>query len=273
MKKKLTIIISSLMIINMLFAVFVPAKAAPLAGTKKINFRIINRSEETVTVKLTGPENYVVTVLGHEKKKVQIVKGDYKLEYTSCGDSYDADLSLKKDFKMIIYACAIRPSKMRIKSHIASTIELKLKGPQKYKFNIKMGQSRLRIYSGWYKYSYKACNKTFSGKIHVAKSGKTELVMHSCEWFDRPNNEHGKVIRRTKFVVKNRSSLTIQMFLIGPSSYSFKIRPGKNAFSVLPGKYEYGYYLDNKLHSGIIKVKKSGSTSLILVPSKRFGSK
>ena len=167
MKRKKTIfILAILMVLSLAINIYAPTKAAPLLE-KKINFKIINKSDEVVIVHLKGPQNYDIEVLEEETKKVEIVKGDYTLEYTSCGDSYDDTLTLEDDFTMTIYACGVKPTKMRVKSHLPQKIVLKMDGPDDYKFTIKLGKTKVNLLSGWYVYSYDACGTTFSGEIRV----------------------------------------------------------------------------------------------------------
>ena len=205
-----------------------------------------------------------------ETKKVEIVKGDYTLEYTSCGDSYDDTLTLEDDFTMTIYACGVKPTKMRVKSHLPQKIVLKMDGPDDYKFTIKLGKTKVNLLSGWYVYSYDACGTTFSGEIRVTKNGKTELLMHSCEWFAEPARVYGKP-NPVKFKIANHASFAVDMYLVGPYTYYLKVYPGMNTYILVSGSYEYGYYLDNQLHSGYIAVLRNGSGMLTITPAHIFG--
>ncbi len=276
MKKKISFIITSVLIITTLFTAFVPASAASLAGTKNIVFKVANRSDRTVTLKLKGPENYTFKVTAGNKKSIQILKGDYKLEYVACGVTHKSDLSLEKNFKLVIRPCFLKMTRFRIKSHFGQTIDLRLSGHDYYKIKVRPGTSTWHVLAGWYKYTYKACYRTFSGKVHISKKGNSEMELHSCAWYaDKAKTtkakhkaKHTSKARRpATVVVKNRTSDTIHLYLIGPKFYSMDMESGKTSIEVVPGKYVYVYHRDNKLFTGKFRIKRKGTKTIIIEPA------
>lgn len=262
-------LMSIIMVVVIALGIVAPALAAPLAA-KKVDFKVVNKSDEVVTVKLTGPQSYEITVEEEDDKKIQIEEGEYLIEYTSCGDFYDATITIDDDFTMTIYACGIVPTKMRVKSHLPDDVVLEMNGPKSYDFDIELGQQKVELLSGNYVYSYEACDTTFTGEIRVTKNGKTELVMHSCEWYNSPVRIYGKP-NPVKFRIANQASFPVDLYLIGPYTYYFKVYPGMNQYIVVSGSYEYGYFLDNTLYSGRIGVLKNGATILVVRPMHVYG--
>jgi hypothetical protein len=126
--------------------------------------------------------------------------------------------------------------------------------------------------SGDYVFTYEACDKTeFTGEFNVTKNGKTVLYLRSCEWHNDPVRNFGKP-NPVKFRIVNYASFPVDMYLIGPATYYVTVSPGVNRYIVLSGAYEFSYYVDYTLHSGVAGVNKNGLSILVISPSRVTGT-
>jgi len=234
---------------------------------KQHDFTIINKSDQDVVIKLRGDKSYYIEVPAG-KKVTEAVDGDtYKVTYKFCGTDYDWKLKHNEDFKMTLYPCENQPTKMQIKSHLGVKVDVKLYGYEDYELNIKPGKTRVDVFSGNMTYEYEACNgQVFSGEVFVTKNGKTQLLLHSCEWYTQPARIYGQP-NPVKFRIVNQASFPVILTLIGPENYLVTANAGVNIFTLISGNYKYSYYQDGQLVSGNMLVTKNGIGVLVITPS------
>jgi hypothetical protein len=172
---------------------------------------------------------------------------------------------------------------MRFNSHFAQTITVNMYGPlempepEDEEFTVELGGNPISdILSGTYIMSYDAaCGPTdpgivtFSEEIRINKSGKTQVTLHGCEWYEHPARIYDKPVP-VKFRIINHASFPIVLQIVGPEGALLEIRPGTNLVNLIYGTYKYGYFLDGKYHSGYMMVTKNGLGSLVLRPSHIF---
>ncbi len=236
----------------------------------KSEFTVVNKSEEEITIVLHGDKTYRITVGPGDKVTKEIDEDKYEVTYTYCGRDYDWSLKFDDDYKLNFYPCKTQPTKMQVKSHLAEDITLNIYGYEDYELEISLGKTRVDLFSGLTTYEYEACDgQIFSGEIDVAKSGTTQLVLHSCEWFLEPARNYGQP-NPVKFRIINQSSFPIYMTLIGPENYLVTVDPGINVFTLISGSYKYSYFINQQLISGNILVTKNGIGVLVVTPSYVF---
>jgi hypothetical protein len=139
-------------------------------------------------------------------------------------------------------------------------INFVFEGPETYKFTVKPGKFEKTMVEGDYEYSYKACDGTYEGEFTVEKTGQW-FVVEPCE----PEYEY------TKFVVYSHFDQSISIDLVGPEDYTLKVELGKNKFvPVASGEYIYSYDICDTTFTGLIKIKKNGSSNIMLKNCERL---
>lgn len=233
-------------------------------------FEVVNKSEQDVTVVLDGDKTYKIFVKAGDKVTDEIDEDKYKVTYSICGIDYDWVLDHDDDYKLVLYPCQNQPTKMQIKSHLPEEIELKIFGYEDYELDIDPGKTKVELYSGDTTYEYTACDgQVFSGEIAVTKNGKTQLILHSCEWFLEPARNYGQP-NPVKFRIVNQASFPVIFTLIGSENYLVTANPGVNVFTLISGNYKYSYFVDYKLVTGNMLVTKNGIGVLVVSPSYVF---
>jgi hypothetical protein len=237
------------------------------ALAKQSSITLVNRTDEKVTFKLSGDKVYEFTVKPGKKVTEKIDHDTYQITYTACGIDYDWELEFEKSRKIVLYPCKHQPTKMQVKSHLGDDVELIIEGYEDFEYDIEPGKNRIELFSGINYYEYEACGgQVFSSEIRVRKSGTTQLILHSCEWFTHPARIYGHP-NPVKFRIVNHASFPLIMTLIGPENYLVTANPGVNVFTLVSGSYKYSYYQDYKLISGSMVVTKNGIGVLVVTPN------
>ena len=238
---------------------------------KKSDITIVNKSNRDVTITFTGVKAYQFKVDAGSKVEKEMDQDIYVVTYTTCGMDYNWKLDLNEDEKIVLYPCDAQPTKMQVKNHLGDDVELIIDGYENYEFDIEPGKNRVELFSGNTYYEYEACNgQVFTGQLFVAKSGKTQFILHSCEWFTQPARIYSQP-NPVKFKIVNQASFPIILTLIGPESYLVTVNPGVNVFTLISGSYKYSYYQDYKLVSGNMVITKNGKGVLVVTPAYVYG--
>jgi hypothetical protein len=236
------------------------------AMAKKSTITLVNKTNEKVTFYFSGDKSYEFTVKPGAKVSEEIDHDTYLVSYTVCKTDFSWKLKFKGDEKIVLYPCNHQPTKMQVKSHLADDVELIIDGYDDYEIDIEPGKNKVELFSGDIYYEYEACDgQLFSGEIYVAKSGTTQLILHSCEWFAHPARIYGQP-NPVNFKIVNHASFPIILTLIGPESYLVTANPGVNIFTLVSGSYKYSYYQDYKVISGSMVVTKNGVGVLVITP-------
>ena len=288
MKKIVLIILTLVLLLGSL-----PLQNASAATTiTKYDFSVKNNVNDTVVITLTSEELnddgdniiYTVRVLRFDEITKELPKGDYGYEYTVCNATYIGKLKLKDDVAWELLPCGIAPTKMRFNSHLADKVTVTMYGPlempepEEQEFTVELGGNRIAdILSGTYIMSYEvACSTVaadppdvFSEEFNIAKSGTTQITLHSCEWYASPARIYAKPVP-VKFQIVNHASFPLILQIVGPEGALLNINPGVNTFTLIYGTYKYGYFLDGAYHTGYMMVTKNGLGQLVLKPSHIF---
>jgi hypothetical protein len=201
-----------------------------------------------------------------ESAKIELKEDTYWIFYEACGEFWDNPIKLENDYKLIVYPCANRPTKMRINNHFDETITINFDGYDEYEFDVEFGKNKVELFSGNYDYTYEACGEEKFGEMKVDKAGTSELTLHSCEWYEHPARIHGP-LNPVKYKIINHASFPVIMTLIGPENYLVTADPGVNILQLVAGSYKFSYYLDYQTHTGSMFVPKHGNGSLIMRPA------
>lgn len=233
---------------------------------KQSYITIINKTNQDVTITFTGDKVYKISVDSGSKVKDNMDRDIYLVTYSICGTDYDWSFDFNEDDTIILYPCDKQPTKMQVKSHLSDDVELIIDGYEDYEVDIEPGKNKVELYSGNTYYEYEACNgQIFSGQLFVEKNGKTQLTLHSCEWFTQPARIYGQP-NPVKFRIVNQASFPIILTLIGPESYLVTANPGVNVLTLVSGSYKFSYYQDYKLVYGNMVVTKNGIGVLVVTP-------
>ncbi|MBM3144102.1 MAG: hypothetical protein FJ010_03850 [Chloroflexi bacterium] len=193
----------------------------------------------------------------------------YYYAYLACGDDIiDADINMKEDITLTIQPCDRLPTTLEVRNHTDETISLRLIGSEEKSFTIESGREVISVLSGETMYDYDACDpvRDFSGVIDIEASGKTDLLMRSCEYFDSLVYQYGAG-NVVNFRIINHATFPIILSLIGPMNDLMEIEPGVNRVTLVAGVYEYNYFMDYQLVSGDFFVTPNGNGVLLLGPS------
>lgn len=271
MKQQKLILIAVLLAVALslgpLFQVAAGENQAPLLK-EETEVHIENRTKETVVIVFSGPEQKTISFEPGVEDDIKLDNGEYTYVFGACNESKDEKLELEGDkVEIIFYPCPHQPTKMKVMSHIDETIRVELReGYEDFDYDIKIGKTRVELFSGDYVYSYEACNQVFSGEIHVKKNGTTTFYIRSCEWYLDPAREFG-ALNPVKFHINNHASFPLILTLIGPQNYLLEVGSGSNRYELIAGSYRYSYFLDYQLHEGSMFVPLHGNGSMTLRPS------
>ena len=173
-----------------------------------------------------------------------------------------------------IYDCRLQPvpTKFVVESHFDANIEIDMTGPtqidelsENFSINSQLGNNRFDIDSGYYFYSYEACDTTFAGEIRILKNGTTKLRLTSCEALaQRALIETFGQLNPVKFRVANRFAVDIDLTLVGPQSYFITVSPGLSRMEVVAGTYNYIFAAFGIRYEGIIEISQNGNTILTI---------
>jgi len=241
------------------------------------NVTINNKSNHDVVVNFQleedlwwwqTPEAFSIEADAGEKGKKKLEQGEYLVTYSHCGVDFDFRLELDDEYTLVLYPCESQPTKIQVKSHLSEKVNLEIFGYVDYSAEILPGiKNRVEVFSGKIDYQYVACDEqVFSGELNVAKNGKTQLVLHSCDWHRDPARNYAKP-NLSKFRIVNHASFPIIMTLIGPGNYLVTVDPGINVFTLMSGSYKFNYYQDFKLVTGSFVVTQNGNDILVVAPT------
>ncbi len=159
-------------------------------GQSDLHFVIVqNKSSQAVTVKLSGPQNYTVTVPANDKVRKEIARGSYGYEYTACGEKKTGRFGSDHLGTTIeIAKCdsdgagaaggtggsSVKTIVLVIHNKTDATLNFTLTGPQTYRVQAPIGKTRLTLEKGrysWTMYS-NACGGygTDSGTLNLNQS-------------------------------------------------------------------------------------------------------
>ncbi len=237
---------------------------APLQKTQE--FLIHNNREIPMKIVFKGPKDYTFTLAPgwHERT---IEEGDYTITYEGCVADVEVTMTIDEPGQYIeIPYCPTPPelTKFVISSHFGTKVEVTFTAHddvygKDYTFAAELGRNRYEfIQSGWYDYSYDACDTTFSGTIRIEKAGTTDLLLKSCEALARQELVSAGV---TNFKLHNHYTTPIVVTLIGSRTYFYTLEPGTTPVEMLSGTYTYIYAIGGIRYEGQIFVSKTGTSS------------
>ncbi|MEA3351227.1 MAG: hypothetical protein U9Q82_11440 [Chloroflexota bacterium] len=285
MKKRKTISLSLLGVLLITIAVFNTVQAAK---TPKHVLTIVNKTKGDIIFVIKDeyelsetPDKYVkqphllndeedavaakITLEDGESDDIELDEDTYWVFYVVCGDFKDSAIKLEDDFKLVVYPCENRPTKMRINNHLSEAVAVAFTGYDDYEFDIELGKNKVELFSGNYDYTYEACDTEMFGEIFITKDGTTELTLHGCEWYTSLVREYGG-LQPVKYRIINHASFPLILTLIGPENYLVTANAGVNRVDLIAGSYTFSYYMDYQMHSGTMFVPKHGNGALILRP-------
>jgi hypothetical protein len=169
-------IIKPIIIIIICFSIAIPktvlASTTPYFtdtdSTRLTTLTIDNRTDDTVSITLTGPENYVVNSKPG-KTKLKVIPGIYRYSYFTCGryDSDQIDLSKKKN-TLSTFVCHY--TKIVIENLTGDLLHLTIKNSStKYTYALIPGKTNILISGSVIDYSAKAICGTKSGAIRLTR--------------------------------------------------------------------------------------------------------
>jgi len=253
-----------------LLVIVLTAAFSPVYQAEKFELFIHNNTEDGVTILLEGPKDFKFAVSpGQQYKTVNAGTYDYTIDVDECDIELTGEITVEDDNQeLIIPPCdpdVIEP-KIVVNLHIDQAIALDLVGPASYTLNLELGSNKFRaIVAGIYTYSYEACDgQTFSGSVRVKKNGTTKFTIKSCE---RLIYEEFDAINPVRFRIANHYSETLDVTLIGPTTFFFNISPGLNRLDMVAGRYQYIFVYDNKRVEGFLTVGKNGNTEVVFSPA------
>jgi len=263
-----------IVIIAVFMAMLVSTVFVPDVYADEKNITINNKSDENVVVEFEliadyywwqEPELYFINAVAGNRTTEKLEANAYIVKYSHCGTDFDFEILLEDEYTLVLYPCQTQPTKMQVKSHLAEKVVLNIYGYEDYEVDILPGvKTRVDVYSGNTDFEYTACGgQVFFGEVWITKNGKTQLVLHSCEWFTEPARNYAQP-NPVKFRIINHASFSIIMQLIGPQSDLVTINPGVNRLTLVSGTYKFSYYQNNQLVSGTMVVTPNGLGVLIV---------
>ena len=259
----------STFLFSMLVLVFATA-FAPALQDEKFELFIHNNTEDGVTITLEGPKDFkFARSPGKSYKTLNAGTYEYIIDVDECDIEITGEITVEdNNQELIIPPCAdeVVEPKIVINLHIDEAITMELVGPETYSLNLELGTNKFRaIVSGDYVYSYETCDgQLFTGVLDVKKNGTTKFTIKSCE---RLIYDDFDAINPVRFRIANHYSETLDVTLIGPTTFFFNITPGLNRLDMVAGRYQYIFVYDNKRVEGFLVVGKNGNTEVVFSPA------
>lgn len=153
-------------------------------------FVINSNIAESLTLAMSGPEEYELTIGLGKNKFLDIVAGTYIYSHDYCENTIGGIVRVTKNGKasLTLRGCEREeilsfglpnPSNLRIGSHYAFPVVLTLIGPHQYYLTVNPGFNRIDVIRGTYTYIYTAYDKNYSGEITVTGGGVHNTVILS----------------------------------------------------------------------------------------------
>lgn len=150
--------------------------AAPMAKSDMVSLKIDNQSNDYVTLRLTGPQFYFLSVRPNSSAFFTIKRGDYEQRFYSCRIFTNTTLDLTKKNSIVVPPCGekafktgkggssidggalIKLVKVTFENESDRNLVLILRGPSEYVFFIRSGdEASYTIAKGDYKATQWGC--------------------------------------------------------------------------------------------------------------------
>jgi len=249
--------------------VFALTLAVPaLAAVTNWELNVHNNTEGNVKINLNGPKDYVFTV-GPGKFTKTVQEGTYDYTYKACGEEFTGAITVEDDLQWLVIEKCPPPdefAKFVVYSHLGEALTVQLVGPQSYDLSVSLGTNRFpALQTGFYTYTYTACDGTQAGQIRIEKNGTSQLTLYSCEFVSL----HPSLVLAqapSNLRIGSHYGFPVRISLFGPINYSFVVDLGLNRFNVWPGSYAYSYTAFGRTVSGSFTVPADGVSSFIISP-------
>ncbi len=153
-------------------------------------FVINSNISESLTLAMSGPEEYELTIGLGKNKFLGFIAGTYTYSHDFCSIAVAGTIVVTKNGKtrLSLLGCEREeilsfglpnPSNLRIGSHYAFPVTVTLIGPRQYYLTVNPGINRIDVIRGTYTYIYTAYNKIYSGEITVSGGGMHNTIIFS----------------------------------------------------------------------------------------------
>ena len=171
---------------NGIWIVIDPCPAEKIEAKFVVNSNI----HESLTLSMSGPEVYELTIGLGKNKFVNIIAGTYTFSHDYCENIIAGSIRVTKNGKAILklngceredilFHGLPNPSNVRIGSHYAFPVTVTLIGPHQYYLTVNPGFNRIDVIRGTYTYIYTAYNQIYSGQIIVTGGGIHNTIILS----------------------------------------------------------------------------------------------
>jgi hypothetical protein len=129
--------------------------------------------------------------------------------------------------------------KVQFSNKTTDVLTLKISGPESMTISLAANKAtRANLLPGTYKYSYVACNRTFSGKFNVLENarGKVQTLINIQKCVGSTTNAGGANI---EFLIENKTGAALYFTFTGPSTYRITVPAGKIKVKMVSGKYDF----------------------------------
>jgi hypothetical protein len=180
-------------LLALVFAAFAPALAAPAAPAQAV-LTVINQSDSTLRLYLTGAGRYNLTVPAGKTRNFDVNRGDYKFSGSACGITASGTLDMSINRKAVMPPCGgkvtssdvhtvdlgqyFRVVKVEVVNKSTGVATVVFKGPATYMFTLKKNADNFYIMAkGAYKVTVYACGETV--KMSFTADNKKKFTV-SC---------------------------------------------------------------------------------------------
>jgi hypothetical protein len=157
-------------------------------------FVVSSHLGQALTVNLTGPQTYALSVELGQNKFPSLQTGFYSYSYDACGTTIGGSIRVPKNGtgNLIVYACeqyanhlseanssVVSPSNLRIGSHYGFPVRITLLsriGGANYSFVLGTGLNRLNVIKGTYDFYYTAYGAYRTGTVIVDEAGASFII-------------------------------------------------------------------------------------------------
>lgn len=127
------------------------------------------------------------------------------------------------------------PNQVRImlQNNTGERVAITMTGPERISLTLPLKSVTLRVTSGDYFYSYRACGRSFSGTFKTNRNGAL-LFLKPCT-----SQKTDVGTATVDWLIVNKTGAALNLVFTGPKTYRITVPAGKIIVYMIPGKYTW----------------------------------
>lgn len=220
-----------------ILALLLASAALPaFAAGDSVVVTIWNKSDDDVTVTLTGQQRYSFTVIPG-RTRVDMAPGDYNYFFYGCNQYNYGDFKAKSPKSALTLDCNDPAAgvsdlvELTVSNRSGDTVYISLSGTAYYYLPAEPGVNTFLVKEGAYNYAYTTCGERTYGGINV-------LGRRTLHTIDKCSEDTARPVFRVR--VNNKTDASLTLYFWGPKYYVYTLMPGETDIQIV-GNNTYNY--------------------------------